>query len=60
MRPMPDFRAAAGRKHIWTRQTGVAIALVLGVATCAQAEGQIVQDRATAAAATTAANVPRP
>jgi len=60
MRPMPDFRAAVRRKHIWTRQTGVAIALVLGVATCAQAEGQIVQDRATAAAATTAANVPRP
>jgi polysaccharide export outer membrane protein len=60
MRPMPDFRAAVSRKHIWTRQTGVAIALALGVATGAQAEGQIVQDRATAAAATTAANVPRP
>ncbi len=60
MRPMPDFRAAVRRKHIWTRQTGVAIALALGAATGAQAEGQIVQDRATAAAATTAANVPRP
>ena len=51
MRPRSDFPAAVRRKHIWTRQAGVAIALVLGVASGARVDGQAVQDRATAAAA---------
>ena len=60
MRAIPDVTAAVRRKHIWTRQAGVSVGLVLAVAAGARADGQTVQDRPTAAAATTVASVPRP